>query len=152
MKIREVISEYITNNYGRPDCVIGTGRNRVQELAAHGSQHSEGITVARSSGLPCGSRTLFTSAQSARMALASNIRSCATVCRRPVRGVAMRVGHFVHGLNPFGTERLLELLLRYRGRDCDDQFVVTCHDGPMRSVYEALGVPVRVSQEQAGER
>ncbi len=60
----------------------------------------------------------------------------------------MRVGHFICGLNPFGTERVLETLLRHRGPAFSDQFVVSYWDGPMRAAYEALGVPVRVSREE----
>lgn len=60
----------------------------------------------------------------------------------------MRVGHFICGLNPFGTERVLETLLRHRGSAFADQFVVSYWDGPMRAAYEALGVPVRVTREE----
>lgn len=60
---------------------------------------------------------------------------------------ALRIGHFTCGLNPFGTERLVEMLLRYRSAPFADQFVVSYWDGPMQRVFESLGVSVRVSRD-----
>lgn len=59
----------------------------------------------------------------------------------------MRVGHFVHQLKPFGTERMIEALLKYRGRPWSEQFVVSFEDGPMRPVFERLGARVRISRD-----
>jgi glycosyltransferase involved in cell wall biosynthesis len=60
---------------------------------------------------------------------------------------ALRIGHFIHQLDPFGSERLLETLLKYRSEACHEQFVVGLKDGPMRHVYEALGIDVLVTKD-----
>jgi glycosyltransferase involved in cell wall biosynthesis len=60
----------------------------------------------------------------------------------------VRVGHFIHQLNPFGTERMLEALLKFRSVEFGEQFVVSYTDGPMRRVFEGLGVRVWVTRDQ----
>lgn len=57
----------------------------------------------------------------------------------------MRIAHFIHQLQPFGSERVVETLLRYRSVQFRDQWVVARADGPMRSVYEDLGIRVFVA-------
>lgn len=54
----------------------------------------------------------------------------------------MRIGHFIHRLEPYGMQRGLEALLKYRSGEFQEQFVVGYVDGPMRQVFERLGVPV----------
>jgi glycosyltransferase involved in cell wall biosynthesis len=60
----------------------------------------------------------------------------------------MRIGHFIHHLNPFGTERVLAALLKYRSPPFADQFVVSCNEGPMRAVFERWGAPVWITRDQ----
>jgi glycosyltransferase involved in cell wall biosynthesis len=56
----------------------------------------------------------------------------------------MQVGHFVHMLEPNGMNRALEALLKYRSPRFREQFVVACEAGPMRPVYEQMGIPVHL--------
>ena len=59
----------------------------------------------------------------------------------------MRVGHFVHQLKPFGTERMIEALLKFWVCLWCVLFVVCYEDGPMRPVFERLGARVRISRD-----
>jgi hypothetical protein len=59
------------------------------------------------------------------------------------RGV-VRVAHLVHYLNPFGMERVVLSLLRYRGEHYRDQIVVSKRDGDIAGEMRATGCDVHI--------
>lgn len=62
----------------------------------------------------------------------------------------MRVAHFLHHLNPYGTERVVHALLKYRSAAFNDQVVVSQKDGDFADEMRATGCEVRVEPEVKG--
>jgi glycosyltransferase involved in cell wall biosynthesis len=56
----------------------------------------------------------------------------------------MKIAHLVHHLNPYGTERVILSLLRYRGEAFREQFVVSTQDGDIADTMRGTGCPVYV--------
>jgi hypothetical protein len=60
----------------------------------------------------------------------------------------MRVAHLLHHLNPYGTERVVLALLKYRGSAFSEQFVVSTQDGDIADEMRATGCPVFVETDR----
>lgn len=56
----------------------------------------------------------------------------------------LRIAHLCHWLEVGGTEQVIFDLCRL---GTHDQFVVSCHDGPMRRILEERGIEVRVGHD-----
>jgi glycosyltransferase involved in cell wall biosynthesis len=56
----------------------------------------------------------------------------------------LRIAHLCHWLEVGGTEQVIFDLCRL---GTDEQFVVSCHDGPMRPILEARGIEARVGED-----